>query len=201
MEVEGRMSWSGDAMKCINKKKKSFFKGETHLAIYVLTKYISGGNINHEFWGRTVSFEVLQNGSHQTSDESSADWDIQRIKKKKCCDWKPGKLMSLHFYLLNLYRLLCQGLWGFSVPSLVIVFSLFAWESDTFSWNLGGGIHLQTFSHGKDEEGREKKITVNYGYCCSEIKMTKKRPKKKESCLKWLQRVDISQLHLSCNAA
>lgn len=57
--------------------------------------------------------------------------------KKKCSDWKPGKLMSLHFYLLNLYRLLCQGLWGISVPSLVIVFSLFAWESDTFSWNLG----------------------------------------------------------------
>lgn len=67
--------------------------------------------------------------------------------KKKCCDWKPGKLMSLHFYLLNLYRLLCQGLWGFSVPSLVIVFPLFAWESDTVLWNLGGGNPSPKLSH------------------------------------------------------
>lgn len=29
-------------------------------------------------------------------DENSADWDIQYIKKKNA-DWKPGKLMSLHF--------------------------------------------------------------------------------------------------------
>lgn len=127
----------------------------------------------------------------------------KKKEKKKCCDWKPGKLMSLHFYLLNLYRLLCQGLWGFSVPSLVIVFPLFAWESDTVLWNLGGESISKTFSHGKDKEAG--KITVNYGYCCSEIKMTKKwqkkRKKKKVSRLKRIQRVDISRLHLSCNAA
>ena len=151
------------------------------LAIHVLTKNISGGDISHKFWGRAVSFEVAQNGSHllrALQTETSSLWKKKKRKeKKKCCDWKPGKLMSLHFYLLNLYWLLCQGLWGFSVPSLVIVFPLFAWESDTVLWNLGGESISKTFSHGKDKEAG--KITVNYGYCCSEIKMTKKWQKKR----------------------
>lgn len=56
------------------------------------------------------------------------------------------------------------------MPSLVIVFSLFGGESHCFM--KLGGIHLRTFSHGKDKEAR--KITVNYGYGCSEIKTTKK---------------------------
>lgn len=119
---------------------------EAHLATRVLTQSISAGRVKPQvlrqnciLWSREKCLSC---------DESSADWYIQHIKK--CRDWKPGKLMSLHFYLLNLSGPLCQGLWGFSVPSPVIVFSLFAWESDTVSRKLGG-IRLRTFfSYGKD---------------------------------------------------
>ena len=129
--------------KFINKNRGGF-KGETYLAVYV-------------FW---QNISVLETSSTSSKAELNPlklckmaliRWELCRQRHpayKKCCDWKPGKLMSLHFYLLNLYRLLCQGLWGFSVPSLVIVFSLFAWESDTFSWNLGESIS-QLFHMGK----------------------------------------------------
>lgn len=130
-----------------------------------------------------------------SSDERSAEWDIQR--RKKCCDWKPGKLMSLHFYLLNLYGLLCQGLWGFSVPTLVIVFSLFAWKSDTFFSRNLGGIHLPTFFFsrmGKTRRPGKSRWIMNIAAVKLRLRW------EKEPCLKTLQRGNISQLHSSCNA-
>lgn len=49
-----------------------------------------------------------QNSSHQMGALQTETTSI--LQKKIFCDWKPGKLMSLHFNLFNLYRLLCQGL-------------------------------------------------------------------------------------------
>lgn len=134
MEVEGRMSCSGDYGPRLLIRAKVFLRWST--------SHFTCSDKKYQWWTHQ-SWVLRQNCTLWSlpkwlSDESSADWDIQHIKK--CRDWKPGKLMSLHFYLLNLYRLLCQGLWGFSVPSLVIVFSLFAWESDTVLWNLGESI-------------------------------------------------------------
>lgn len=117
-----------------------------HPATHVLTQSISSGHVTHQ-----VPRQNCILWSHEkwlSFDESLADWYIQCIKK--CNDWKPGKLMSLHFYLLNLSGPLCRGLWGFSVPSPIIVFSLFAWESDTVSWKLGGDPFPKLFSFGKD---------------------------------------------------
>ena len=109
------------------------FLDETYQGICVLTKYLSAGNISPSSKAARYPLKSWK--------MALIRWELSRLRHpayKKCCDWKPGKLMSLHFYLLNLYRLLCQGLWGFSVPSLVIVFSLFAWESGTFFMKLRG---------------------------------------------------------------
>lgn len=88
-------------------------------------------------------------------------WELCRLRHpayKKCYDLKPGKLMSLHFYLLNLYRLLCQGLWGLSVLRPVIVFPLFAWEYGIFFIKIkqSPSIFSSFFSpHGERQGDRE----------------------------------------------
>lgn len=182
MELEGRISCSGDGGFGPN----SLTRTEKFLKVRHILPYMFWQNISVLKTSSTSSKAGLN--PLKSCKMALIRWELCRLRHpahKKCCDWKPGKLMSLHFYLLNLYRLLCQDLWGFSVPSLVIVFSLFAWESWHFFMKLGG-IHLPTFSHGKDRGGGTGggKITVNYGYCCSEIKMTKKCQEKKNPVLK-----------------